>query len=222
MTDASARRPALNPFVKLALEMGPLGLFFLAYFEPALFRPLAASILPPDLLTGEQAGLFISTPVLMVSVVAALAASYALSRRVPIMPVVTVVVVVALGGLTLYLKDPTFIKLKPTIVNTLFGSALLIALAFGKPLLPIMLDSVINLTEQGWKILTLRWGLFFFFLAGLNELVWRTQTTEFWVSFKVFGTMPITMLFALSQTPLILKHELKADADADAAAGDHW
>ena len=93
----------------------------------------------------------------------------------------------------------------------------LIALAMGKPLLPVVLDSMMRLTETGWKILTLRWGLFFFLLAGLNEVVWRTQTTDFWVSFKVFGTMPITVVFALAQIPLMMKYELKDEDEPE-----HW
>ena len=105
--------------------------------------------------------------------------------------------------------------MKPTIVNALFGAALLGALMAGKPLLPVVLDSVLRLSEEGWRKLTLRWGLFFFFLAFLNEIVWRTQSTQFWVNFKVFGTMPITLIFALSQTPLILRHEIKAKSVSD-------
>jgi intracellular septation protein len=136
------------------------------------------------------------------------------------MPVVTAIAVLVFGSLTFIFKDETFIKMKPTIVNALFGGALLGALAMGKPLLPIVLDSVLQLTEEGWRKLTLRWGLFFFFLAILNEVVWRTQTTDFWVSFKVFGTVPITLLFALSQTPLILRCELKDKAPETPA--DHF
>jgi intracellular septation protein len=149
----------------------------------------------------------------MVGVVAALAAAWVLTRHIPIMPLVTAVAVLFFGGLTFIFQDELFIKMKPTIVNTIFGSVLLIALAMGKPLLPVVLDSMMRLTETGWKILTLRWGLFFFLLAGLNELVWRTQTTDFWVSFKVFGTMPITVVFALAQIPLIMKHEIKEEED---------
>jgi intracellular septation protein len=194
-----AARPGrkLNPTWKLLLEMGPLVLFFLANW---------------------RLGIFPATAVLMVSVVAALAVSWFVTRRLPVMPVVTAVAVLTFGSLTLFLHDQTFIKMKPTIVNSLFGAALLGALAFNKPLLPVVLDSVLRLTEEGWRKLTFRWGLFFFFLAALNEVVWRTQSTQFWVSFKVFGTMPITLLFAVSQTPLILRHEVKdssAESDAD-------
>ena len=128
--------------------------------------------------------------------------------------------VVFFGALTFVFHDELFIKLKPTIVNTIFGTALLVGLAMGKPLLPVVLDSVLRLTDAGWRTLTLRWGLFFFLLAGLNELVWRTQTTDFWVSFKVFGTMPITIVFALAQVPLILKHEIKSSPGEEPA--DHW
>ncbi|MEY3553804.1 MAG: hypothetical protein RL735_2152, partial [Pseudomonadota bacterium] len=104
------------------------------------------------------------------------------------------------------------------IVNTIFGTILLVALALNKLLLPIVLDSVLKLTEEGWRKLTLRWGFFFYVLAILNEVVWRTQTTDFWVSFKAFGVMPLTIVFALAQVPLIMKHELK-----DPQAGqDHW
>ena len=125
------------------------------------------------------------------------------------MPVVSGIVVVVFGGLTLFLQDETFIKLQPTIVNTMFGLVLLGGLYFRKPLLQIVLDSVFDLTEEGWRKLTLRWALFFFALAILNEIVWRTQTTDFWVSFKVFGIMPLTIAFALAQTPLLLRHEIK-------------
>ena len=175
--------PRQNPVIKTVLEMGPLVLFFI---------------------TNAKFGIFPATAVLMVSVVAALAASWVLTRHIPIMPLVTAVAVVFFGALTFVFHDELFIKLKPTIVNTIFGAALLVGLAMGKPLLPVVLDSVLRLTDTGWRILTLRWGLFFFLLAGLNELVWRTQTTDFWVSFKVFGTMPITIVFALAQVPLIL------------------
>jgi intracellular septation protein len=124
---------------------------------------------------------------------------------------------VVFGGLTLALQNEIFIKLKPTIVNTMFGLILLGGLYFRKPLLAIVLDSMFELTDEGWRKLTLRWALFFFALAALNEIVWRTQTTDFWVSFKVFGIMPLTILFALSQTPLLLRHD--ASKKTEDAAG---
>jgi intracellular septation protein len=179
--------------LKLGLELGPLVLFFIA---------------------NAKFGIYPATGVLMVSVVVALILSWLLTRHVPVMPLVTAVAVLVFGGLTFLFQDELFIKLKPTIVNSLFGTVLLVGLLMGKPLLPVVLDSVMRLTDAGWRILTLRWGLFFFVLAGLNEIVWRTQSTDFWVTFKVFGTMPITLVFALAQVPLILKHELK-ETDGD-------
>jgi intracellular septation protein len=134
---------------------------------------------------------------------------YALVRKLPIMPLVSGVVVVVFGGLTLFLQDELFIKLKPTIVNTMFGVVLLAGLYFRRPLLALVLDSMFTLTDEGWRKLTFRWALFFFVLAALNEIVWRTQTTDFWVSFKVFGIMPLTIVFALAQTPLLMRYEVK-------------
>jgi intracellular septation protein len=122
------------------------------------------------------------------------------------MPVVTAVVVLIFGGLTLILHDDLFIKLKPTIIYLLFGGALVGGMLFNKPLLGIVFDSVFNLTEEGWRKLTWRWAVFFFALAILNEIVWRTQTTDFWVSFKLFGVVPLTFVFAALQYPLLTKY----------------
>lgn len=187
----------LPPLLKLALEMGPLVLFFLGNAYAERFG-----------IAADQK-LFVATGAFVAATVTALAIHYALVRRLPVMPLVSGVVVVVFGGLTLYLQDKTFIMVKPTIVNTLFGVVLLGGLAFGKPLLAVVLDSMFALTDEGWRKLTFRWGLFFFVLAALNEAVWRTQTPDFWVAFKVWGVMPLTMLFAMAQAPLILKHEIK-------------
>ncbi len=181
-------RRTLDPTLKLVLELGPLACFFAASYK---------------------FNLQVATGVLMVGVLVALAASYALTRRLPIMPVVTAIAVVVFGGLTFYFNNPVFIKMKPTVINAIFGSVLLGGLAFGRPLLPVVLDAALHLDAAGWRKLTLRWGVFFFFLAGLNEAVWRTQSDVFWAGFKVFGTMPITLIFALLQVPLIMKHESK-------------
>ena len=192
----------LPPLLKLALELGPLALFFIgnAYGDRFGFA--------------EDQRIFAATGVFIVATVIALGISYGLTRKLPIMPVVSGIVVVVFGGLTLFLQDDLFIKLKPTIVNTLFGLVLLGGLYFRKPLLQIVLDSVFDLDAEGWRKLTLRWALFFFALAAINEIVWRTQTTDFWVSFKVFGIMPLTIAFALAQTPLLLKHEIKKAEEA--------
>ena len=200
MSDMSTARK-LPPALKLALELGPLLLFFVAY---------------------SRFGVLPATGVLMAAVVIALLVTRSMTGRWPIMPLVTAIMVLVFGGLTFFFHDATFIKIKATIIYCLFGTALLGGLAFGKPLLPTVLDSMLSLTETGWRQLTLRWGVFFFALAVLNEIIWRTQSEAFWVNFKVFGFVPLTMAFALAQTPLILRHELKGPTkDAALENADH-
>jgi len=197
-TEDPAHPPQLHPLLKLALELGPLGIFF--FFN-------------------QREGIITATGIFVVATVVSLAVHYALVRKLPMMPLVSGIVVVVFGGLTLFLQDEFFIKIKPTIVNTMFGAILLGGLYFRKSLLTVVLDSVFQLTDEGWRKLTFRWAIFFFVLAVINEVVWRTQTTDFWVSFKVFGMMPITLAFAVSQTPLIMRHELgKAEAENSEAA----
>jgi intracellular septation protein len=186
----------LNPALKLVLYLGPLLVFFAA---------------------NSRFGIFVATAAFMAAIVIALAVAYGLTRHLPVMPLVTAVVVVVFGTLTLALHDEHFIKVKPTIIYVLFGSALLIGLAFGKSLLGIVFDSVFHLTEEGWRRLTLRWGLFFLALAVLNEIVWRTQSTNVWVSFKVFGVVPLTFLFAALQYPLLTKHAAPEPAPPEPA-----
>ena len=202
----TAKKPQLNPALKLVLDLGPLVLFFLANSRPALFLPLVSPILPAAVASGERMGIFVATAVFMVAIVIALAVSYALTRHLPVMPLVTAVIVLVFGSLTLVLHDELFIKLKPTIIYLLFGAVLLGGLAFGKPLLGLVFDSVFHLTDEGWRKLTLRWALFFLALAMLNEIVWRTQSTDVWVSFKVFGVVPLTFLFGALQYPLLTKY----------------
>ncbi|MGH6817180.1 MAG: septation protein A [Methylovirgula sp.] len=208
-----AAPPAL--WLKLTLELGPLFLFFFANARPKLFAFYGERVLPPHLLAGANAGLFTATAVLIPAVVIALIISYLRTKRLPVMPLVTAVLVVIFGALTLYFQDPRFIKMKPTILYAAFGIALIGGLIFKKPILEIILDNAMPLTESGWRILTLRWGIFFFALAILNEIVWRTQSTNVWVAFKFPGTVIIIFLFTMSQVPLMLRHEVKEEGAAE-------
>jgi intracellular septation protein len=194
----------INPLLKLALEFGPLAIFFFVNSYGDRWFGVA-----------EDRRIFVATGVFIAASLIALALSKIIMNHLPRMAIVNAVVVTVFGGLTLALDDAFFIKVKPTIVNTLFGCILLGGLYFGRSLLALVLDSVLQLDEEGWRRLTLRWGLFFFVLAALNEVVWRTQTQDFWVAFKVWGVMPLTMIFALAQTPLILKHEIKREGAAE-------
>ena len=202
-----SEKTQLNPWLKLALDLGPLLLFFFANSKPALFEPWLAPIIPAAVAAGPSAGIFVGTAVFMVAIVAALAISYALTRRLPMMPLVTAAIVVLFGGLTLFLQNETFIKLKPTIIYLLFAGTLFGGMIFRKSLLAMVFDQVFRLTEEGWRTLTIRWALFFLALAVLNEIVWRTQSTDTWVAFKVFGVVPLTFVFAALQYPLLMKHD---------------
>ena len=213
----SASRPQTqNPWLKLALEMGPLALFFFANARPKLFEPLVSAFLTASILTGENAGLFTATLVLMAAVVVALIVSFALTRRLPVVPLMTAVLVLAFGALTLYLHDATFIKMKPTILYICFSAALFGGLAFNRPVLPILFDSAMALSERGWRLLTLRWGAFFLVLAALNEIVWRTQPTDVWVAFKFPGLFILVFLFSIAQLPFIMRNKLDDEAAKDA------
>jgi len=186
MTDAA--KPQLNPFLKLAFDLGPLALFFFA---------------------NAHYGIFVATATFMIAVLVALMASYLLTRSLPIMPVVTAIIVLVFGGLTLVLHNDVFIKIKPTIIYALFGAVLLGGLLFGKSFLGVVFDSLFHLTEEGWRKLTLRWAIFFFALAVLNEIVWRNTSTNVWVDFKVFGFLPLTFLFGALQYPLLKKYAVE-------------
>lgn len=206
---ADTNQPEVEPsqLLKLALELGPLVVFFFANAR----GDLIASWLP--FMAGMQP-IFIATASFMIATVIALTVSRIKFGKLPVMPLVSGVVVFVFGGLTLYLQDDTFIKMKPTIVNSLFGSILLIGLLFGKSLLGYVFDSVFQLTAEGWRILTKRWGIFFFVLAIINEVVWRNFSTDMWVNFKVFGVMPLTMIFGAAQMSLLTKYAPDAQKNA--------
>ena len=148
----------------------------------------------------------VATAALMMATAVSVAILYVRERRLPLTPLLSAVVIGIFGGLTLALKDDTFIKMKPTIVNLLFASILLVGLSINKPPLKYLMQSALHLSERGWRILSLRWACFFIFLAGLNEYIWRSYPEDFWVNFKVFGMLPLTLLFLLTQIPLIQRY----------------
>jgi intracellular septation protein len=176
---------------KLIVELGPLLIFF-----------------------GVNAayGIFAGTGAFMVATVVSLVFAWWRYHKVPVMPLVSAVIVLAFGGLTLYLRDDTFIKLKPTIVYTMFAVLLLAGLVTNKPVLALLFGPVFNLTEEGWRKLTLRWAVFFVVMAVINEIVWRNFSTDTWVSFKAFGFLPITLLFAMAQVPLMQRYGVADDS----------
>jgi intracellular septation protein len=178
-------KPQMPPALKLATEMGPLIAFFVA---------------------NAWAGIFWATGVYMVAAAIALALTWAMTRRIAIVPIVTLGFVVAFGALTLWLADETFIKVKVTIINALFGVILFTGLLMGRPLLKLALGEALNMDAEGWRKLTIRWALFFFAMAALNEFVWRTFSTDAWVNFKVFGLLPLTVVFAVAQIRLMQRH----------------
>ncbi|MBN9362164.1 MULTISPECIES: septation protein A [unclassified Devosia] len=171
--------------IKIVLELGPLLVFFF---------------------TNANYDIFTATAWFMGAMVVSLVLSWLLLKKVAIMPLVTGVVVLIFGTLTLVLKDDTFIKMKPTIVNSLFGLTLLGGLFFGQSLLKYVFGEVYKLKPEGWRKLTINWGLFFIFLAVANEVVWRLFDTDFWVAFKVWAIMPITVVFSMLQLPLLSKY----------------
>lgn len=190
----------MNPIVKFFVEVGPLAAFFIAY----------SSWGGED----DKAKLIAATAVFMVAIAASLAISVWLERRVPLMPLVSAAVVFVFGGLTLALDSEIFIKMKPTIINALFALILFVGLATRRAFLKHMFGAVMTLDEAGWKKLSLRWAIFFVAVAVLNEIVWRSFSTDLWVNFKVFGILPLTLVFALSQTPLIQRHTVSEESPA--------
>ena len=184
-----------RPWLKPLVDFGPLAVFLLLYW---------------------QYNLFTATGGLMVAVTLGLALSYGLERTVPIMPLVTAGLVLIFGGLTLWLDDERFIKMKPTIINVLFAGALGFGLLRGRSYLKDLIGAAMPLTDVGWMVLTRRWALFFLFMAVVNEVVWRTQTEEFWVTFKTFASPAITFAFIMTQFGLIKKHGVEGSgSDGD-------
>ena len=182
-TAAASNEPPLP--MKLAIELGPLLVFFG---------------------TNALYGIYAGTAAFMVATVISLGVAWLRYHKLPVMPLVSAVIVLLFGTLTLYLQDETFIKLKPTIVYAVFAGLLAGGLWMRKPLLELLFGPVFKLSEEGWRKLTFRWVLFFIAMAVLNEIVWRNFSTDFWVSFKVFGFLPLTFLFTLLQLPLIQRY----------------
>ncbi|KRB62795.1 septation protein A [Rhizobium sp. Root708] len=198
-----------HPMLKLALELGPLLIFFFANLRGAWLVERFPVLL-------ELGGpLFVATALFMAATVTSLVVSKVMLGHLPIMPFVSGIVVVIFGSLSIYLQNETFIKMKPTIVNALFGVSLLGGLAFGKSLLGYVFNAAFQLDAEGWRKLTVRWGIFFLFLAVLNEVIWRNFSDDFWVAFKVWGTMPITIIFTMAQMPLIMKHTVTPAGEAE-------
>lgn len=180
-------RPQL---IKMALELGPLVVFFIV---------------------NARVDIFAATAWFMGAMVISLLASWLILKKIAVMPLVTGVVVLVFGGLTLWLQDDTFIKIKPTITNGLFAAVLLGGLLFKQSLLKYVFGDVYKLRPEGWSKLTLNWGLFFVALAIINEVLWRNFSTDVWVAFKVWGVMPLTVIFSISQLSLLNKYAPPAE-----------
>ena len=181
-----AKKKQLNPILKLVLDIGPLILFFAA---------------------NAKFGIYAATGAFMVAILIALVVSYVITRHVAVMPLVTAAIVLVFGGLTLVLHDEVFIKLKPTIVNCLFGVILGGGLLLlNRPLLKPIFGAAFRLTDEGWRKLTVRWALFFFVLAAINEVIWRSFPTDTWIASKMFLSFPLTLVFAFLQVPLLKRY----------------
>ena len=181
-----------SSWLRPSVEYGPIAIFFVAF---------------------NLADLFVATAAIMVATTLALAISYAVERRIPMMPLITAALVGIFGGLTLWLNDETFITMKPTIIQAIFGSVLFFGLLANRLFLKSLMGSVWHMTDKGWKILTMRFSVFFYLSAILNEAIWRTQSTDFWVNFKVFGLTGLTIAFVVSQLPLLKRFSEKGSVD---------
>lgn len=182
---------SLTASQRFMLDLGPLAVFFLAY---------------------RLGDLMLATAALIMTTLMSLAITYLVERRVALAPLVSGTMVALFGGLTLLLNDELFIKMKPTLVNCLFAVVLLVgAYGFKRGLLKYLLEMAFQITDEGWRVLSARWGFFFLFLAALNEIIWRNFSTDFWVNFKVFGMFTITILFAASQYNLVKRYAASGD-----------
>ncbi|WP_395662607.1 septation protein A [Aestuariivirga sp.] len=188
MSDAPA--PKLGQWTKLLIEMGPLVAFFIANWK---------------------AGIFWGTGIFMAATAAALTASWVLTRKIAMVPLVSAVFVALFGALTLWLHSELFIKVKVTLINALFGAVLLGGAAMGRSYIKLIMGEAVRLTEEAWRTLSIRWGVFFLAMAVLNEVVWRNFSTDAWVNFKVFGLLPITLAFAFANAPYMTKHMIEDD-----------
>ena len=188
----------IHPILKLVLELGPVAIFFLTY------RAYADETV--NIAGTDYQGVVLATIVFIPAILISLGVSWVLTRDLPKMAVVTAVVVVIFGGLTVWLNDATFIKMKPTIVNLIFAGILGWGLIRGRSYLKYLMGEMLPMDDEGWMILTRRWAYFFLFMAVLNEVIWRTQSESFWVSFKTFGSPVVTFVFMMSQTGLLKRH----------------
>ena len=182
--------PVNKSFIKFITDFGPLLVFFSFYYK-------------------NEKDLTVAIPPFIVATLIALIVVWILEKKIPMVPLLGGIFITLFGGLTIYFDNPIFIYIKPTIINILFGIALLFGKFFSdEPILKKMLGKSLQLTDEGWKILNLRWVYFFFGLALLNEIIWRTQSEEFWVNFKVWGILPLTIIFTAFQISIINKYKL--------------
>ena len=186
MTNTKRSFPWLRPLV----EYGPIIIFLIAYYV---------------------ADLFVATASIMLATVFALGLSYILERHIPTMPLITAGIIGIFGGLTLWLQDETFIKMKPTIIQAIFGTVLISGLVLKRLFLKSLMRAAWHITDEGWRVLTVRLSVFFYLMATLNEVVWRTQSTQVWVNFKVFGIMGLTFVFILTQLPLLKQYAIEEE-----------
>jgi intracellular septation protein len=178
--------------MKQLFEFFPLIVFFVVYYK-------------------SDKDLYLSITAVIIATLISLVALYIKERKISTMMLVSTVILVVFGGLSIFLKNDIFFKMKPTIINALFAIILIGSTFFNKPVLKMLLNSSMKLTDEGWSLMNKLWSGFFIFLALLNEIVWRTQTTDVWVNFKVFGIMGITIVFTIIQIPLLKKHFIDLD-----------